>query len=110
MTAGVTEPTKTVIDQGAPNTVPVKKDTTTLANELAATGLAIFDKEEERKEFTTRVNGEIKKLKKRYREIASEIKAGGHQLVMHFGTVNADNEPEKKPSFGRRGKGRGVAH
>lgn len=45
---------------------------TTLVNELAATGLAIFDKEEERTQFCRDINSEIKRLKKRYRIIAAE--------------------------------------
>jgi predicted nuclease with TOPRIM domain len=98
-----TEPTTEIIDQGAPNTVAMKTD---MVNELAATGLAIFDKEEERREFQTRINGEIKKLKKRYREIAHEVKAGGTQLIMNFGTVKADTEPEKKS----RRNGRSRVH
>jgi hypothetical protein len=55
-----------------------------LKYELAAVSAAILDKEDQRGEFTRRANAEIKKLKKRQRELVSEIKAGGTQLEMHY--------------------------
>lgn len=96
-----TSPSKTVTTD-PPHAKIVKPDGQALANELAATGLAIFDKEEERREYNSKITGELKKLKKRYREIASEVKNGGVQLAMNWGSRPSDNEPDKPAKRGGR--------
>jgi hypothetical protein len=68
-------------DDQAPPPMPVGDE---LTQELAAVTLAVLDKESERGETVKRFNSEIKKLKKRQRDIATEIKSGGRQLRMLF--------------------------
>lgn len=72
------EPKSVLTGEG---TTPIRRD---LNHELAAVSLAILDKEDERKEFCTTINGELKKLKKRQRELSNEIKSGGQQLPIDF--------------------------
>lgn len=63
-----------------------------LTQELAAVSLAILDKEDARRSAAQTFNADLKKLKKRQREIATEIKAGGTQLTMMFGGASDDEE------------------
>jgi len=78
-----TNPNREVINMDAPNTVPLTRD---LAHELAAVSAAILDKKDERTRNAKRINLAIKDLEKRQRELIDEIKAGGTQLAIHFGT------------------------
>lgn len=86
----MTEPSTEVIDMDAPNTTPVN-NSNSLVYELAATSLAILDKEDERRSFVKTINEDIKGLKKRQRELSTTIKAGGIQIAMNFGSVPSDN-------------------
>lgn len=65
-----------------------------LTQELAAVSLAILDKEDARRTSAQEFNVALKKLKKRQREIANEIKAGGTQLTMMFGGASSSEEIE----------------
>lgn len=86
-----TNPTTTVTTD-APHAVAIARD---LNHELAAVSLAILDKEDERKDFCHKVNAEIKKLKKRQRELASEIKQGGRQIPIDFYAGAENDQPDE---------------
>lgn len=76
-------PPKAVLTDSA-NTVRVPmKD---ISNEIAATSLALLDKIEERTTANKEFNTEIKKLQKRLRELATEVKSAGmrDQFQMNF--------------------------
>lgn len=88
MTTGVeTEPTTTIIDQGAPNTIAINRD---LKYELAATVAQMFRKQSEKKMFNKEIDKEIDKLKQRAASVIFEIESGGTQLLMNFATQPAD--------------------
>jgi len=70
-------------------TIPVKRD---LQNELAATMSRWFEVRREKKASNETFNGELKELEERAEELIGELKAGGTQLTMHFGTVTVDGE------------------
>lgn len=76
-----TEPTHIITDN--PNVVPVSRD---LAYEIAAVSAAILDKEEEKTETAKQFTKEIKALKKRQRELITEIRSGNTQLAINFGS------------------------
>lgn len=71
---------------------PLPSGPSELTQELAAVSLAILDKEDARRTTAQEFNVALKKLKKRQREIANEIKAGGTQLTMMFGGVSSAAE------------------
>ncbi len=89
----MTEPTTTIIDQGAPNTESVKRD---LQNELAAVTSAWFATRLEKKTADKAFNEELGELEERMEDLIGEIKAGGTQLVMHFGSVEEGNQRDRK--------------
>lgn len=70
-------------------TIPVKRD---LQNELAATMSRWFEVRREKKAANETFNDELKELEARAEELIGELKAGGTQLTMHFGTVTLDDE------------------
>lgn len=80
-----------------PQAVITDSDNTTrvpamdLKYELAAVSASILDKEDDRRSYCKDINEQIKKLKKRQRELCVEIRSGGSQLVMHFGTEDDGN-------------------
>jgi len=53
-----------------------------LTGELAALTLAILDKEIDRTATMRKFNEDLKKLKKRQRDVATQIRAGGVQLSL----------------------------
>lgn len=86
-----TTPATEVIDMDAPNTVPVTRD---VLHELAAVSAAILDKRDEKTRAAKRFNLAIKDLEKRQRELIDEVKSGGTQLAIHFGTTIATLKAE----------------
>lgn len=95
MSEHTTTPSSTVTTD-APHAVPIAVD---LNHELAAVALAILDKEDARRDFNKEINTEIKKLKKRQRDLATEIKSGGRQIPISFyAAPDAKEEaPESDP-------------
>lgn len=82
-------PTTEIIDMDAPNTVAVTRD---LQNELAATASAWFARRQEKNKANATFNEELGELEERMDSLIYEIKSGGVQLVMHFGTTE-EGEP-----------------
>lgn len=87
MTRRATKPSTEIIDQGAPNTVLADPATVDqLMNELAAVCGKIIAKRNEKRDFDGEINGELKKLEERMGEIVDELRAGGVQLGLNWGT------------------------
>lgn len=87
----MTEPTTEVIDTDAPNTVAMKRD---IQNELAAVMSGWFDKRREKKAADKVFKTDLDELEERAEELIGEIKAGGTQLVMKFGTKEVPEDTE----------------
>lgn len=81
-----TNPTNEIIDMDAPNTVPVTRD---VLCELAAVSAAILDTRAEKTQTAKKFNIKIKDLEKRQLELIDEVKRGGTQLAINFGTTVA---------------------
>ena len=85
------EPKAVITDSERTTRVP-----STLTQELAAVSLAILDKREERTNANKQFNSEIKKLEKRQRDVATQIRAGGIQLALSdFDAMEAGEAEEE---------------
>ena len=81
-----------VIEMDAPNTEEVESGGVSLAWELAAVASAIQDLETERTEANRGFTARKKQLQKRERELIDEIKRGGAQLRINFGSMVAETK------------------
>lgn len=78
------EPTHVITDN--PNVVPTGRD---LALEAAATLAALLDNRRERTLSNQKFTTERKELEKRAMELIDEIRSGGTQLALKFGSTVA---------------------
>lgn len=86
---------KAIVTDGAPNTVQVKSDQ--LGPEIAATALALLDKREARTMVLRGFNNDIKKMEKRLRDLANQVKQAGMRdsFQMNFGSVAVETPADE---------------